>query len=78
MTIAIHFERTRAECPIRGFRADGDDAAATGNDGLTASERRDLAENYLAGAASFTRQDLTVAHGMRARMRKSASRADLA
>lgn len=78
MTIAIHFERTHTEGPLRGFRADSDHAAGTGNDGLTASERRELAENYLAGAASFTRQDLTAAHAMRARMRKSASRADLA
>lgn len=70
MPIAMHISRTQAHSPIRGFRADCDPNAAVGSDGLTDGERRQLAENYIAEAATFTRQDFAKAHALKMQMQK--------
>ena len=45
-----------------------------GNDGLTDSERRDLADKYMREAGTFTAEDYRAAHEKRASIRESMER----
>lgn len=45
-----------------------------GNDGLTVSERQDLADKYMREAGTFTAEDFAAAHEKRASMQASVER----